>query len=585
MSCVSRCAVTETSYHKCTPMDDRIGFMTPKGAYFFCFVLCMGRRIQAQRFSRLPVLSAVPSSVVPRNETVKLLCRGTPESYLYHLEVLRRSDYELVERRLGFNHVVEFSMHPVEADAAGRYSCRYRKSDGWSQHSEPLDLVVTGFYEKPTLSTDQSLGTVVGDNISFYCGSASVPFDSFSLTKDGNPDPPQHQNGRHSGHFTLGPVTSSFSGNYSCYGWYKASPYLWSSPSDTLQLLFPDPTHKDHTTENSIRMSVAALVFVILLVIMVDFWHSQTVLHKTDRQDVAEASWTLCLSHVINSQHRESFFRRCVGFRPHTLLKPLIWATPKPIIPRGKQVTIWCQGAREAVKYHLLFKGQIWALMNPKAPGSMSRVRFSIPAMTLQTAGSYSCVYLSGELWSESSEPLDLVVTGMYDTPTLSMQPRPEVGPGENVTFQCRLEKATSTFFLLKEGSSNRPQKRYGSQGADFPLGPLTPAHRGAYRCYGSYNDFVWSFPSEPVRLLHTEEYPWDLDSSATETGFQNEFTSWDHRAQNLFRIGVTVLIMVAIIGLLAGEWLGRKRPQEEVIKAPSHGPRRRVRTRRPFNT
>lgn len=97
-------------------------------------------------------------------------------------------------------------------------------------------------------------------------------------------------------------------------------------------------------------------------------------------------------------------------------------------------------------------------------------------------------------------------LTGMYDKPTLSVHPRSEVTLGENVTFYCRLETATSMFFLLKEGRSSRPKHKYGNIQAEFSLSPVTTAHRGTYRCFGSYNNHVWSCPSDPVTLLITGE-------------------------------------------------------------------------------
>lgn len=95
-------------------------------------------------------------------------------------------------------------------------------------------------------------------------------------------------------------------------------------------------------------------------------------------------------------------------------------------------------------------------------------------------------------------------LTGLYDTPTLWVHPGPEVTLGENVTFSCHLKTATSKFFLLKERESNHIQHKYGNIQAEFPMGPVTRAHRGTYRCFGSYNDYAWSFPSEPVTLLIT---------------------------------------------------------------------------------
>ncbi|XP_061245332.1 natural cytotoxicity triggering receptor 1 isoform X1 [Bos javanicus] len=184
------------------------------------------------------------------------------------------------------------------------------------------------------------------------------------------------------------------------------------------------------------------------------------------------------------------------------LSKPAIWVRPSFMIPKGRSATIGCRGAGEAMEYQLHFEGGLSALERPKSSPVMNWVKFPIPAMTSHTAGQYRCSYRSGELWSELSDPLELVVTGLYDTPTLSVEPRSEVTSGENVTFHCQLATATSTFFLLKKGRSSRPQLRYGNLRAEFHLGPVTPAHGGTYRCFGSYNNHAWSFPSKPVKLL-----------------------------------------------------------------------------------
>nr|XP_031313080.1 natural cytotoxicity triggering receptor 1 isoform X1 [Camelus dromedarius] len=283
---------------------------------------------------------------------------------------------------------------------------------------------------------------------------------------------------------------------------------------------------------------------------------------------------------------------------PETLSKPAIWAKPSFMVPKGQPVIIWCQGAHGAVEYQLYFEGGFSALERPKSLRMTNKVKFPIPAMTSNTAGIYRCFYRSGELWSEPSDPLDLVVTGMYDTPTLSVQPRPEVASGENVTFYCHLAAATNTFFLLKEGTPRRPQSRYGNIRAEFPVGPVSAAHRGTYRCFGSYNNHAWSFPSEPVELLvrgdvgdtsaarteHTSSPdPWDSYPLTTETPFEKDLTLWDHTAQNLLRIGLAFLVLVAVVWLLAEDWLHRKKPQKRANRVSSRECRRRFRTQRPL--
>ncbi|XP_073081964.1 LOW QUALITY PROTEIN: natural cytotoxicity triggering receptor 1 [Manis javanica] len=284
-----------------------------------------------------------------------------------------------------------------------------------------------------------------------------------------------------------------------------------------------------------------------------------------------------------------------ISGQTQTLWKPVIWAQPNFMVPKGRPVTIWCQGARGAVEYQLYFEGRLLALERQKSPGVMSKVKFSLLAMTPFTVWQYSCLYQSGELWSETSDPLDLVVTEMYDTPTLSVHPGPQVVSGKNVTFYCHLETATSTFFLLKEGRPGRPQRRrHGSSQVAFLLGPVSTAHRGTYRCFGSYNNHAWSFPSEPMRLLVTGDVgdsslaPTELTSSdsgdppllTTEAGFQQDLALWNHMAQNLLRIGLDFLVLMALRGLLAEEWLCRKRAREQANTASSWEGRRRFKTR-----
>nr|XP_008524119.1 PREDICTED: natural cytotoxicity triggering receptor 1-like isoform X3 [Equus przewalskii] len=494
--------------------------MTPRDITLICLVLCLGMKIQAQEEdSPIPIISAVPSSVIPLNESVKILCQGTPQSFLYQLEILGNSTNKMVEEKYGFQKEAEFIINHMDTKTAGRYQCRYRKAYRWSKYSEALQLVVTGLYDKPFLSTDQDSKVIPGENISLQCGSPHTPFDRFSLTTEGGATLPQHQDEGHQGNFTLGPVTPGFSGNYRCYGWYSDNPYVWSAPSDTLKL-------------------------------------------------------------VVKG----------------TPSKPVIWAKPDVMIPKGMPVVIWCQGTHKTVEYQLHFEGQLSASERPKTPGMMNKVKFPIPAMTSSTAGRYRCFYRSGELWSEPSDPLDLVVTGMYDIPTLSVHPRPEVISGENVTFCCHLETATTTFFLLKEGRSSRPWRRYGNVQAKFPMGPVTTAHRGTYRCFGSYNNHVWSFPSEPVKLLVTADVgdpslvptehisspdSWDPYLLTTEMQFQEDPALRNYAIQNLLRIGLAFLVLVALVWLLAEDWLHRKRTQEGTSRASSLECRRRFRTQR----
>ncbi|KAF4011390.1 hypothetical protein G4228_002111 [Cervus hanglu yarkandensis] len=407
----------------------------------------------------------------------------------------------------------------MDTNTAGRYQCRYGREHRRSAPSAALELVVTGLYDKPFLSTDGGQVAMPGENISLRCSSAHMSFDRFSLSRPGGATLSRHRDARLQGDFTLGPVNLSFSGVYTCYGWHSGRPYVWSAPSNALELV------------------------------------------------------------VTGTPTSDSL--------PEMLSKPAIWVRPSFMIPKGRPAVIGCRGAGEAVEYQLHFEGGLSALERPKSPPVMNLVKFPIPAMTSHTAGQYRCSYRSGELWSELSDPLELVVTGLYDTPTLSVEPRSEVTSGENVTFRCQLETATSTFFLLKGGRSGRPQLRYGNLRAEFHLGPVTPAHRGTYRCFGSYNNHAWSFPSKPVKLL-VKDY-WDSYELTTETQLQKapreqslcssdpDHFLWNHMVQNLIRLGLAVLVLMALMGLLLEDWLHRRKSRERTHGASRRGCRRRL--------
>lgn len=98
----------------------------------------------------------------------------------------------------------------------------------------------SGAYEKPFLSS--VAGTVVapGENVKLQCFS-KTKYDVFILTKEDGDHITQNQRStpQHGGHqtiFLLNPVSATQAGTYRCYGAFLKNPYLWSQPSDPLQL-------------------------------------------------------------------------------------------------------------------------------------------------------------------------------------------------------------------------------------------------------------------------------------------------------------------------------------------------------------
>ncbi|XP_060031570.1 leukocyte immunoglobulin-like receptor subfamily B member 4 isoform X1 [Erinaceus europaeus] len=194
-----------------------------------------------------------------------------------------------------------------------------------------------------------------------------------------------------------------------------------------------------------------------------------------------------------------------------TLSKPSIWAEPGAVIPKGSQVTLWCEGSLQAGGFCLHKDGGSAPHVTKVLQVPSNKTGFSINSVTEFRAGLYQCSYLSSNMCSERSEPLALVVTGVLPPPSLSAHPSPVVEAGGRVTLSCSSETASGTFHLLKEGGADPHTHKMstftgGKSRAQFLVGPVTSSHGGTYRCYASYNNNpqVWSQPSNPLHLKVT---------------------------------------------------------------------------------
>uniref|UniRef100_F7H5F4 Leukocyte immunoglobulin-like receptor, subfamily A (with TM domain), member 2 n=1 Tax=Macaca mulatta TaxID=9544 RepID=F7H5F4_MACMU len=356
-----------------------------------------------------PTLWAEPGSVITQGSPVTLRCQGSLQVQEYHLyreknpaSWVRRIQRELVKK--GY-----FPIASITSEHAGRYRCQYYSRNHSSELSEPLELVVTGAYSKPTLSALPSPVVASGGNVSLQCDS-QVAFGGFILCKEGEDEHPQrlnshfHARGWSWAVFSVVPVSPSRRWSYRCYGYDSRSPYVWSLPSDLLELLVPGEKF-------------------------------------TALPGRAQGSW--------GQRHRK--------------------------ISSGE-----AQGEREGLWGSLRVApgNQAWRGVSSEQGGAAPHPSFFSPGQ-------------------------------FYDTISLSVQPGPTVASGENVTLLCQSRGQFHTFLLTREGAAHPPlhlrsEHQAQQHQAEFPMGPVTSAHAGTYRCYSSLssNPYLLSHPSDPLELV-----------------------------------------------------------------------------------
>ncbi|DAA19325.1 TPA: leukocyte immunoglobulin-like receptor B2-like [Bos taurus] len=423
--------------------------MAPVLPALLCLGLSVGLRTQVQAGTLpKPTIWAEPRSVVPWGSPVTIWCQGPPGAQEFHLDKEGNPVFWDREKPPGPGDKARFSIQHMIEDHAGSYRCYYRTRTGWSERSDPLELVVTGPYIKPSLSALPSPVVMSGGNVTLQCGSRQG-FNRFLLTKEGEDESSRALDGQRSPDgqtqalFPVGPVTPGHRWTFRCYGFYRQSPRVWSAPSDPLELLVS-------------------------------------------------------------------------GEESH---RPSLSVRPGPTVAPGETVTLQC---RSDVGYTRFALSKVGGQDLPQRPaqrpqGGLSQADFPLGPVGTIHRGQYRRYGGHGlsSKWSAPSETLELLVAGEEpaDRPSLSVRPGPTVAPGETVTLLCQSRERTDTFLLSKEGAAHRPlrlrsQDQDGRYQAEFSLSPVTSAHGGTYRCYGSLSTdpYLLSQPSEPLTLVVSGE-------------------------------------------------------------------------------
>ncbi|XP_076783852.1 paired immunoglobulin-like receptor B isoform X2 [Arvicanthis niloticus] len=438
--------------------------MTPTltALLYLGLILGSGNPVLSGAFSK-PTIKVVPSNVVATGQQVTIFCEGSLHAKEYRLHKEGSPDYLIPTTLLETEKKAKFSISPIQWNHAGQYWCSYKTPTNMLRQSDIMELVVTGvILGEVRLSALPSYVVTSGENVTLQCAS-QVTYDRFILMKEDDKFSTvvpswQTKPTVWGALFTVGPVTPNQRWRFRCYGYYLRNSQSWSRPSNHLELLVPGTHHK-----------------------------------------------------------------------------PIIWAQPGSMITSGIPVTIWCEGDHKTQTYMLYREGSLES-WDRQLQMDHNKAKLTIPSVTHLNAGRYSCYSYTSAGWSESSDTLELVVTGVYKKPTISALKSPVVNLGVFVNISCTSNQIFNWFILRTDD-----QKIYRSFGlqdpysmaslARFQVGPITSGQRWRFRCYGYCEDNpqVWSEASDPLEFLVSGNLQkptlWAEPGSVIQSG--NSVTIW----------------------------------------------------------
>uniref|UniRef100_UPI0040388159 leukocyte immunoglobulin-like receptor subfamily B member 3 isoform X2 n=1 Tax=Callospermophilus lateralis TaxID=76772 RepID=UPI0040388159 len=454
--------------------------MTPTLTALLCLGLSLGpgTRGQAGTLPK-PTLWAKPGSVIARGRPVTIWCEGPLGTQEFRLDKEGSSVPWDRQSPLGPRNKAKFSIPTMTERHAGTYQCYYLSPGRWSEPSDPLELVVTGFYSKPWLSALSSPVVTSGGKVTLQCGSWQG-YDRFVLTKEGGHhltwtlDSQYHPSGQVQALFAVGPVTPSHRWTFTCYGYYRSNPQVWSVPSDPLELLVSGVSRKPSLLTQ--QGPVLAPGENLTLQCHSDVTYDRFTLSKEGTQDLpqrpaqqpqAGLSQADFLLGPVSSSHGGGY--RCYG--GHSLSSewsapsdpldilvsgqlpgtPSLSVQPGPTVSSGENVTLVCQSSWMD-SFLLCKEGAADPPLRLRAEyrAPWYQAEFSMRAVTSALGGTYRCYgshSSSPYLLSRPSAPLDLVVSG--EAGGDSMAPRPHPCPGLGRHLQVLVGVSVAFLLLL----------------------------------------------------------------------------------------------------------------------------------------
>ncbi|XP_046286730.1 leukocyte immunoglobulin-like receptor subfamily A member 6 isoform X7 [Marmota monax] len=419
-------------------------------------LLCLGLSLQqsprgSSGILPKPTLWAEPGPVIHQGRAVTISCQGTQMAQKYCLIKERSLRPTCKRASMDPKNKAKFQIPTMSELHVGKYQCYYLSPAGWSEHSDPLELVVTGTYSKPRLSALPSPVVTSRGKVTLQCGSWQG-YGRFVLAKEGGhhltwtQDSQRHPSGQVQAQFPVGPINPSHRWTFTCYGYFRSKPQVWSGPSDPLELLVSGVSRKPSLLTQ--QGPVLAPGETLTLQCHSDITYDRFALSKEGAQDLpqrpaqqpqAGLSQADFLLGPVSSSHGGQY--RCYG--GHSLSSewsapsdpldilvsgqlpgtPSLSVQPGPTVSSGENVTLLCQSRVKMDTFLLCKEGTADPPLRLRAEyrAPWYQAEFSMRAVTPALGGTYRCYgshSSSPYLLSRPSAPLDLVVSGPSGGPS-----------------------------------------------------------------------------------------------------------------------------------------------------------------------
>ncbi|XP_058430665.1 leukocyte immunoglobulin-like receptor subfamily B member 3 isoform X3 [Marmota monax] len=468
-------------------------------------LLCLGLSLQqsprgSSGILPKPTLWAEPGPVIHQGRAVTISCQGTQMAQKYCLIKERSLRPTCKRASMDPKNKAKFQIPTMSELHVGKYQCYYLSPAGWSEHSDPLELVVTGTYSKPRLSALPSPVVTSRGKVTLQCGSWQG-YGRFVLAKEGGhhltwtQDSQRHPSGQVQAQFPVGPINPSHRWTFTCYGYFRSKPQVWSGPSDPLELLVSGVSRKPSLLTQ--QGPVLAPGETLTLQCHSDITYDRFALSKEGAQDLpqrpaqqpqAGLSQADFLLGPVSSSHGGQY--RCYG--GHSLSSewsapsdpldilvsgqlpgtPSLSVQPGPTVSSGENVTLLCQSRVKMDTFLLCKEGTADPPLRLRAEyrAPWYQAEFSMRAVTPALGGTYRCYgshSSSPYLLSRPSAPLDLVVSGPSggpspppsgprspaggpeDQPLTPTDPGPQSGLGRHLPVLVGVSVAFLLLFLL----------------------------------------------------------------------------------------------------------------------------------------